>query len=786
MSAIPTSTNIYYTSNNSTQDIITDFSAYSTIQPTDELTATNILVSQIDLNQIFEQAVPIGTSISGILTNINATIQDNVYDLGRLFGPTTQFNSGILPFTAIGDYSYIYDYTARTYYITFNTIGGIQFNTNLTNVNMIVVGGGGAGGACDITATGSCGAGGGGGGAISVSTAVTNNPLTGLVANNMYYINVGRGGNGIATSAGTNGESSFFVDMSGTALITSTGGRGGLKTNTNSGGGLGGSSTYTSIFTPSYSNVTTGYGGMGGSNSNQTSSLGSFGTQSSLSYQNYLNNFILKSSTNLKNSLSLYNYFLFSGGGGGASESVSNPGYSGGGGFGIYKGASGGTYGYATSMTYPIANSNTNYYVNQMPSSFIGSSSGLCPGAGGAGVGSKMFTINGNTIGGNGIAGTVKLSFGYQFPPFSYNIFTITGKSKQYLLSLANGSTYFLVYCYPGTSTLTFVNNNYAYGSSILGIGGGGGGGGGGYFTADNLSNKPGLFISGAGGGGGGTCVINNTTLFGTYNITVGKGGTGGFGGSINTSAINGSTGGNTSVVNGTVNVFTCTGGIGGNSYLDVNGGAAGSVSCNYSYTGGQGGQGGQGGKNNFVETIFELKYNNINTNSFATYGFSTDFAVSDTNWIYASFNYGYTANIAYSSNYGATWNYMVGNGTGYWNQCCCSDNGQYAFFTESSGLRYVNNFGTSTILQANIPGNSGMAVTCSSNGQYVYYCNYSGSPSTFYYSTNYGSSWTTISFTITVNSFSWLTCSSSGQYVYIINTPVSPKISTIFISNNY
>ena len=599
MSAIPTSTNIYVTSNNSTSDIITDFSAYSTIQPADASTATNITVLQNDLNQIFVETIPLGSSTSGILTNINSNIQGNKYDLGQLFYSLSSSLSGVLPFTIIGDYSYTYDYTAHTYYITFNTIGGIQFNNNLSNVQMIVVGGGGAGGGCDITTTGSCGAGGGGGGAISLSTSVTNNPLTGLVTNNMYYINVGTGGNGVASGSGLAGGTSYFVDMSGTALITSTGGQGGSKTNTNIVGGLGGSSTYTSIFTPTYSTVTSGYGGTGGKNDNGTVGIGGFGTQCSLSYQNYLNNFVLKTATNLKNSLSFYNYFLFSGGGGGATDSATaGAGYFGSSGLGIYK-ANGGTYGYSTTMISPIARASTNYYLNQMPTSSInvsGAVSGLCPGAGGGGIGSSTYTTNQTRIGGNGSPGTVKISFSSYSMPNLSNLFNISGNVKQYSISLANGSQYYLVYCYPGQSTITIANNIFLYGASILGIGGGGGGGGGGFFTA-NATNTPGTFISGAGGGGGGTCLIGSINLFGTYNITVGAGGSGGFGGSIKTSAINGSIGGNTTIINGSANILTCTGGKGGNAFLDVCGGIAGTVQCNYSYIGGQGGAGGSGGK---------------------------------------------------------------------------------------------------------------------------------------------------------------------------------------------
>ena len=592
MSAIPISTNIFVTSNNTATDIIYDFSAFATIQPGNVATATNISVAQNDLNRIFAQAVPLGTSISGVTSNIKSTIQGNTYDLGQLFNPII---TGNLPFTAIGDYSYLYDYTAKNYYITFNTIGGIQFNTNLSNVQVIVVGGGGAGGGCDTTITGSCGAGGGGGGAISISTAITGNPLSGLVINNMYYINVGLGGNGVSGAAGLSGGTSYFVDISGTALITSTGGQGGTKSNTNSGGGAGGSSTYASFLTSSI----TGYGGTGGSNNNGSSVIGGFGTQGSLSYQNYLNNFVLGSATTFKNSLTLYNSLLFSGGGGGAVDGSGGAGYSGGGGFGTYKVGSSGTYGFSTTGTFPIFTASGNYYINQMPSSnaiqVTGAVSGLCPGAGGGGVGSKIYTIAGNTIGGNGSPGTVKISFTSSISPNLSSLFTISGNAKQYSINLANGSQYYLVYCYPGTSTLSFFNNTIISGASILGIGGGGGGAGGGYFTASG-SLAPGTFTSGAGGGGGGVALLP-TSLFGTYSITVGSGGTGGYGGAINTSAINGSIGGNTTIINGSASILTCTGGSGGNAFLNVSGGSSGTVQCNYSFTGGQGGQGGQGGK---------------------------------------------------------------------------------------------------------------------------------------------------------------------------------------------
>ena len=805
MSAIPTSTNIYTTINNAPIDIINVYAPYDTVQPMNLATATNIDVSINDLNQLF----PISDSKAGILASLNTTIQGNVYDVGALFGLNSNYLSGALPFTAIGDYSYMYDYTTQQYVVTFNTIGGIQFNSNLTNVHMIVVGGGGAGGGCDTTATGSCGAGGGGGGAIDVYTSVTNNTTTGLVTNNMYYVNVGMGGNGVAASSGTAGGSSYFVDMSGTALIVSTGGQGGTKSTTGI-GGAGGSSTYTSIFS---STNTNGYGGNGGSSNNGTSVIGGFGTQCSLSYANYLNNFVTKSSSTFVNSLTAYNYFLFSGGGGGATDTASAPGYSGGGGFGIYKIAQGGTYGWATNTIFPILNSNANYYVNQMPSTnsiqTLGPVSGYCPGAGGGGVGSQIYNIKANTIGGNGSAGTVKLYFNSPISPIISGLFTITGNCKQYSITTSNGAQYSIVYCYPGTSTLSFVNNNTIYGASILGVGGGGGGAGGGYFTS-NGSNVIGTFVSGGGGGGGGVGLIGNINLIGSYNITVGSGGSGGYGGNVNSNSINGITGGTTVISTEGINILTCTGGLGGNAYINSNGGSSGTVICNYAYTGGSGGSGGIGGSVSEISSPIQYViynftlayyYNNSYQHNGSPYStFCTGFGVSNTGWIYATMNNGLQSTIGYSSSYGASWSVFGGaifqsdssigsTGTGriqdYWGQCCCDVTGKYAFLAGSTGLFYTNNYGTTANIRAGDITTNGQGVACSSDGSYVYY--YSDGPTAkLYYMNNYNYS-TFVSSTVygTIGGYGRLSCSSSGQYVYFSTIP-SNSIANLFISTNY
>jgi len=130
-----------------------------------------------------------------------------------------------------------------------------------------------------------------------------------------------------------------------------------------------------------------------------------------------------------------------------------------------------------------------------------------------------------------------------------------------------------IVFEYP-SGTIKFSRN---FTANLLLVGGGGGGGGGAGFTTPQHS----------GGGGGGIYLNNNfQTDTNTYNITVGKGGSG----AIYTPLTQQTPGGNTTISNGITNYFANGGGISfGPSSTVSYGGIGGNSSDGFS-TGGNGG----------------------------------------------------------------------------------------------------------------------------------------------------------------------------------------------------
>ena len=111
----------------------------------------------------------------------------------------------------------------------------ITFNTQINNINVLVVAGGGAGRGSPGGPTPTQGGGGGGGGGIFYSNSFP------IKIGKQYSINVGVGGVNLGSPNG--GISSVSLD--GTNIITATAGEGGDSSLSGGGGGLG-SSTYSS------------------------------------------------------------------------------------------------------------------------------------------------------------------------------------------------------------------------------------------------------------------------------------------------------------------------------------------------------------------------------------------------------------------------------------------------------------------------------------------------------------------------------------------------------------
>ena len=165
--------------------------------------------------------------------------------------------------------------------------------------------------------------------------------------------------------------------------------------------------------------------------------------------------------------------------------------------------------------------------------------------------------------------------------------------------------------------------------------------------------------------------------------------------------------------------------------------------------------------------------------------GFPTGIAISNTNWAYKSFNYGNGGSyIYYSNDYGRTWVYNHPGGYVYWGGgVVCSTDGKYSFFGSHYGLYVYNNYGNGGYVLVNVGGDVG-SVACSATGQYVYVF-VETSPGKYFYSTNYGVSFTDKSTAIpAITQYSCkLACSSLGNIVYFLNYTT---INTLFKSTDY
>jgi hypothetical protein len=192
----------------------------------------------------------------------------------------------------------------------------ITFNTQINNINVLVVAGGGAGSSSPGGPSPTQGGGGGGGGGIFYSNSF---PIT---IGKQFSINVGVGGVNLNSPNG--GISSVSLD--GTNIITATAGAGGGSTQSGGGGGLG-SSTYSS---------TGGYPGGTGADGYDAAQWATFGPLPNGKSSGLVSITIPIETTTQNGTTSSTTNLYLSGGGGGACQY--NPG-------GMYGGAGSGNGG---------------------------------------------------------------------------------------------------------------------------------------------------------------------------------------------------------------------------------------------------------------------------------------------------------------------------------------------------------------------------------------------------------------------------------------------------------
>jgi photosystem II stability/assembly factor-like uncharacterized protein len=173
--------------------------------------------------------------------------------------------------------------------------------------------------------------------------------------------------------------------------------------------------------------------------------------------------------------------------------------------------------------------------------------------------------------------------------------------------------------------------------------------------------------------------------------------------------------------------------------------------------------------------------------------GFTSGVAVSNTNWVYHSFNYGNGGSATlYSTDYGRTWTACDIAGFNYYGGCSCSADGKHVFLSLHNGLRYSSNYGYGPFPL--ITSEEVSVVACSADARYVYY--FTISPTVkFYYAANFNYSTSTGSFTqvtfpspglVGTYGYQMISCSEDGRYVYAAVTDNGATVSKLFISTTF
>jgi photosystem II stability/assembly factor-like uncharacterized protein/predicted acyltransferase (DUF342 family) len=191
--------------------------------------------------------------------------------------------------------------------------------------------------------------------------------------------------------------------------------------------------------------------------------------------------------------------------------------------------------------------------------------------------------------------------------------------------------------------------------------------------------------------------------------------------------------------------------------------------------------------------------YNTISTNKWSSISCSSSgqyvIVSSKNNSLYLSTSYGNINN----------WNYIGNNDISltsnkYWQSVCISSSGQYIYAAAISSnsdslngenIYYSNDFGSNwnqtIVTSTNTNGGKyWQQICCSANGEYVYACASSNFNSysqiindTVYKSTNYGVKFTQT--TLTRQAWQYVSCSSSGKYLLAVSLTYNNVGSTIY-----
>jgi hypothetical protein len=208
----------------------------------------------VDLSTVINEIQPGDTQLDD--TEYKVTISGLPTDLSKLFQPkitastyyTITSTPALYPTKVVINENYYY--IAFPYYTT-GAIATITFNQNISNINVIVVGGGGCGRSWSFFDIIRSGGGGAGGGVAQATFHAT--------TNDSYNISIGQGGQVLGGGVVTSGlQTTFTSGLTPTNNIVCTGGQAGI--NDGSGYAIGGVGTVSGVFL----NIIAGAGGNGG------------------------------------------------------------------------------------------------------------------------------------------------------------------------------------------------------------------------------------------------------------------------------------------------------------------------------------------------------------------------------------------------------------------------------------------------------------------------------------------------------------------------------------------
>ena len=186
-----------------------------------------------------------------------------------------------------------------------------------------------------------------------------------------------------------------------------------------------------------------------------------------------------------------------------------------------------------------------------------------------------------------------------------------------------------------------------------------------------------------------------------------------------------------------------------------------------------------------FLGTTLATSYDGGNSwifSSPSSFGSSYEIATSgDGTIVLAS---GYNGAIELSTNSGISFTNPSGSSFKAWLGVAMSSNAQYMYCSFEGGLYRSTNSGASfSSLVSGSPFAYPSSLACDATGQYVYMTN--RIPAYVGYSSDYGVTWNTFTPSVGSHQGRCITCSSSGQYVYAVFGGSTTAVN-IYASSNY